>query len=185
VTAVSSNSVWTVGFQTGTHGPDIPVIEHWNGSQWSVVTPPSASNFSTYLFGVSAVSDAGVLAVGDKQDNIHNPKTLAETGANGAFSLLTADNVGTGENHLYGVAAFSNNLAFAVGDSLDPTTQNFSNLVERCTSSGCSTETVPNPSQGGNDQLGAVTFVSATDVWAVGTFDGPNAPQTLVLHRTQ
>jgi hypothetical protein len=185
VRAVSANSVWAVGFQTGNQGPDIPVIEHWNGSQWSVVNPPSVSKVSTYLFGVSAVSDASVLAVGDKQDNIHNPKTLAEAGANGTFSVETADNVGTGENHLYGAAAFSDSLAFAVGDALDPTSGNFNNLVERCTSSGCSTETVPNPSQGGNDQLGGVVVLSATEAWAVGTFDGPNAPQTLVLHRTQ
>jgi hypothetical protein len=185
VRAVSSNSVWAVGFQTGTQGPDIPVIEHWNGSQWSVVTPPSAGAFSTQLFGVAGVSDADVRAVGDKQDNVHNPKTLAEDGVNGVFSLRSSDNGSTGENHLYGIAAVSNDLAYAVGDALDPTTQNFNNLVQSCTDSGCSKETVPNPSQGGNNQLGGVTVVSANDVWAVGTFDGPNAPQTLFLHRTQ
>jgi hypothetical protein len=183
VTAVSSKSVWAVGFQTGTKGPDAPVILHWNGSQWSSVTPPSAGAFSTQLFGVSGVTDADVRAVGDKQDNIHNPKTLAEDGVNGTFSLQTSTTVGTGENHLYGISAFSDDLAFAVGDSLDPTTGNFNNLVERCTDSGCTTEVVPNPSVGGNNQLGGVTVLSPTEAWAVGTFDGPNAPQTLVLHR--
>ncbi len=185
VTAVSSNSVWAVGQQTGNQGPDQALIEHWNGSKWSVAAAPSAGAFSTQLFGVAGASDADVRAVGDKQDNVHNPRTLAEDGVNGVFSLMSVDNVGTGENHLYGVTAISNDLAFAVGDALDPTTGNFNNLVERCTDSGCVKETVPNPSQGGNNQLGGVTFVNANDVWAVGTFDGPNAPQTLILHRKQ
>jgi hypothetical protein len=185
VTAVSSNSIWAVGQQTGSRGPDTPLIEHWNGSSWSVVAPPSAGTFSTQLFAVSGVSDADVRAAGDKQDNIHNPRTLAEDGINGVFSLQSSDNGSTGENHLYGIAAVSNDLAYAVGDALDPTTQTFNNLVERCTDSGCVKETVPNPSQGGNNQLGGVVVVSASDVWAVGAFDGPNAPQTLVLHRTQ
>ena len=65
----------------------------------------------------------------------------------------------------------------------DPTTQNFNNLVERCTDSGCVQETAPNPSQGSNDQLGGVLVLSTTEAWAVGAFDGANAPQTLILHR--
>jgi hypothetical protein len=185
VIAVSSNSVWAVGQQTGDQGPDTPLIEHWNGSQWSVVAPPAAGAFSTQLFGVSGVTDADIRAVGDKQDNVHNPRTLAEDGVNGAFSLQSVDNGSAGENHLYGIAAISNDLAYAVGDALDPASQNFNNLVERCTDSGCTKEAVPNPSQGGNNQLGGVTVLSATEAWAVGAFDGPNAPQTLVLHRTQ
>lgn len=183
VTAVSSKSVWAVGFQTGTKGPDVPIIEHWDGASWSVVTPPSAGSFSTQLFGVSAISDAAVFSVGDKQDNIHSPKTLAEFGASGTFSLQPSDTLTAGENHLYGISAASTSVAFAVGDSLVVATQNFNNLVERCTGSECDSETVPNPSNGGNNQLGGVVTLSATEAWAVGTFDGPNAPQTLVLHR--
>jgi hypothetical protein len=183
VTAVASKSVWAVGQQTGSQGPDQALIEHWDGSQWSVSAAPSAGSFSTALFGVAAVSDADVRAVGDKQDNVHNPRTLAEDGVNGAFSLQSSDNGTTGENHLYGIFAISNDLAFAVGDALDPATQNFNNLVERCTDSGCVLELVPNPSQGGNDQLGGVVALSTTEAWAVGAFDGPNAPQTLVLRR--
>jgi hypothetical protein len=185
VVAVSSKSVWAVGQQTGDEGPDQALIEHWDGSSWSVVASPAAGVFSTELYGVAGVSDSDIRAVGDKQDNVHNPRTLAEKVVNGTFTLQNAANVGTGENHLYGMAAISDDLAFAVGDVLDPTTGNFNNLIERCGDSGCVQETVPNPSQGGNNQLGGVAFVSATDVWAVGVFDGANAPQTLILHRTQ
>ncbi|HEV3315899.1 MAG TPA: hypothetical protein VG488_02975 [Candidatus Angelobacter sp.] len=185
VVSISSKSVWAVGQQLGNNGPDRALIEHWNGSSWSVVSSPADGVFSTELYGVAGVSDDDVRAVGDKQDNIHNPRTLAVNGDNGSFRLQSAANMGTGENHLYGLAAVSNDLAFAVGDVLDPTTGNFNNLVESCGDSGCVQETTPNPSQAGNNQLGGVAVVNAGDVWAVGMFDGLNAPQTLILHRTQ
>jgi len=125
-----------------------------------------------------------VFAVGDKQDNVHNPRTLAVDGVNGTFTFQSSANSGSSENHLYGIAAASNGVAFAVGDSLNQA-GNFLNLVERCTPSGCVQESTPNPSQGGSNQLGGIAVVSAAEAWAVGAFDGPNAPQTLVLHRTQ
>jgi hypothetical protein len=187
VVAISSKSVWAVGTQTGNQGPDRALIERWDGSNWTVVNAPTDGVFSTQLYAVAGVTDDDVRAVGDKQDNIHNPRTLAEDGVDGTFSLQTAANIGTGENHLYAASAVSNDLAFAAGDVLDPTTGNFSTLIEACTDSGCTRETTPNPNPAGNNQLGGVTVVNgnAKDVWAVGTFDGPNAPQTLVLHRTQ
>jgi hypothetical protein len=99
------------------------------------------------------------------------------------MKLQNVANIGAGENHLYGISAASDDLAFAVGDILDPTTQLFNNLIENCGDSGCTQEVTPNPSVGGNNQLGGVAVVSATEAWAVGVFDGVNAPQTLILHR--
>jgi hypothetical protein len=185
VVAISSSSVWAVGQQTGDQGPDQALIEHWDGSKWSVVTPPVDGAFSLGLFAVGGVADNHVRAVGDKQDNIQNPKTLAIDGVNGTFTVTSSATIGSGENHLYGIAAASNDLAFAVGDALDPKTGNFNNLVEVCGATSCTKENVPNPSRGGSNQLGGVTVVDGTDVWAVGAFDGPNAPLTLILHRTQ
>jgi hypothetical protein len=185
VVATSSKSVWAVGQQLGNHGPDQALIEHWNGSSWTVVSSPSDGAFSTELYAVSGVSDDNVRATGDQQDNIHNPRTFAVDFDSGSFNLQKVANVGTGENHLYGAAAVSNDLAFTVGDVLDPTTGNFNTLIENCGDSGCVQEASPNPSQGGNNQLGGVAVVSANDVWAVGVFDGANAPQTLILHRTK
>ena len=41
----------------------------------------------------------------------------------------------------------------------------------------------PNPSADGDNQLAAVAEVGRHDLWAVGAFDGPDAAQTLILHR--
>jgi hypothetical protein len=44
----------------------------------------------------------------------------------------------------------------------------------------------PNPglANGGNTVLGGVVAFGPDDAWAVGTFDGPNARQTLIVHFT-
>ena len=44
---------------------------------------------------------------------------------------------------------------------------------------------VPSPSPGGDGdtELAAIAEVGRHDLWAVGRFDGPDAAQTLALHR--
>ena len=68
VSAVSANDIWAVG-RYGDHdgGPlDETLIEHWNGSQWSVVKSPSpgGSEADDDLWGVTAASSNDVWAVG-------------------------------------------------------------------------------------------------------------------------
>src|SRR5262249_18448936 len=62
VAAAGPDDVWAVGQQVGAGGPERSLVEHWNGTRWSVV--PSAGNGSAsgMLFGVTA-GDAGVWAV--------------------------------------------------------------------------------------------------------------------------
>ena len=66
--AVSTSDVWAVGFYNNTNGAWLTLIEHWNGSKWSVVPSPSPGglNFENYsvLYGVAALSAHDVQAVG-------------------------------------------------------------------------------------------------------------------------
>src|SRR5437762_2056122 len=54
VAAISSNDVWAVGgyFDQATF-ESRPLIEHWDGTQWTAVTPPAVR---ATLSGVAAVS---------------------------------------------------------------------------------------------------------------------------------
>jgi hypothetical protein len=68
VVAVGANDVWAVG-RYGDHdgGPlDQALVEHWNGSAWSVVKSPSPGGASSDddLWGVAAVGPNDVWAVG-------------------------------------------------------------------------------------------------------------------------
>ena len=65
VAAAASNDVWAVGFKIGPDNPDfgLQLIEHWNGTSWSVdTTGPTIEGDS--LSGVTVVSSNNVWAVG-------------------------------------------------------------------------------------------------------------------------
>jgi hypothetical protein len=64
VAAAASNDVWAVGFQIGPDNPDFgeQLIEHWNGTAWSVVRGPEMEGAD--LNAVVALSANNVWAVG-------------------------------------------------------------------------------------------------------------------------
>src|SRR5205823_11017357 len=67
VTAVSTNDVWAVGSSTqnGTaYNFPRTLIEHWNGTTWSVISSPNVGSGWNLLSGVTAVSANNVWAVG-------------------------------------------------------------------------------------------------------------------------
>jgi hypothetical protein len=72
VVALAPNDVWAVGFSTPVAPPKgaatLTLIEHWDGTSWSVVTSPNvgpANSFqSNKLYGITAVSPTDIWAFG-------------------------------------------------------------------------------------------------------------------------
>ena len=67
IAAISANSVWAVGDDTDSEGPSAqfnPLIEHWNGTSWSVVTS-AAPGTSDFINGIAAASASNIWAVGN------------------------------------------------------------------------------------------------------------------------
>jgi len=65
VSALAENDVWAVGVSYNTERTlGSTLIEHWNGSRWSVVPSPNPSSFVNKLNAVAAVSPNDVWAVG-------------------------------------------------------------------------------------------------------------------------
>src|SRR5205823_1593623 len=67
VAATASNDVWAVGFQFDydqviTNSRTL--IEHWNGSTWSIVRSPNRGTNNNYLESVAAIASNDVWAVG-------------------------------------------------------------------------------------------------------------------------
>ena len=65
VKAISPANVWAVGqaLNASTLASEGTLIEHWNGTSWSVVPSP-ATGTNNYLNGVTASGSADVWAVG-------------------------------------------------------------------------------------------------------------------------
>jgi len=86
VTAISATNIWAVGvsgFSQGSYVPNSPfpviLIEHWNGTKWSVSSSPNPGAGGNFLDGVSgARGNSQVWAVGSYNNGVQPVLTLTE-----------------------------------------------------------------------------------------------------------
>jgi hypothetical protein len=65
IVALSANAVWAVGdYYVSQSGPLQTLVEHWDGTTWTVVSSPNLGTSSS-LVGVAAVSANDIWAVGE------------------------------------------------------------------------------------------------------------------------
>jgi hypothetical protein len=65
VTALAANDVWAVGYYSNGKVPILTLIEHWDGTSWSVVNSPNPSPVTDYLTAITRVPHTSQLwAVG-------------------------------------------------------------------------------------------------------------------------
>ena len=79
VTVISPANVWAVGGMSVPGGTAHSLIEHWNGTSWSVVPSPAAEPAAASLAGISAASPSDIWAVGDRNGGNPITATLIET----------------------------------------------------------------------------------------------------------
>jgi hypothetical protein len=166
ISVVSANNIWAVGSIDGGVSGALPEIEHWNGTQWSMVTPP-ASGPNSSLESVAALSAKNIWVVGTA-----NNGTLIEHYDGTSWSIVSSPNVGTGSDFLASVAAVSAQNIWTVGNYANSSSVNRT-LVEHW--NGTSWSIVHSPNIGtSNNILSGITRVPGTDhMWAVGAH-GPS-----------
>ncbi|MGA7730231.1 MAG: S-layer homology domain-containing protein [Chloroflexia bacterium] len=179
VTAISSNDVWAVGmYHDKVDTTERTLIEHWDGTAWSVVSSPNLGTASNFLLSVEAVSANDVWAVGH-YINGAVMSTLTQRWDGSAWSVVPSPNVGTGSSYLQDVAVVSGSEVWAVGnyyDGLTPRT-----LTERW--NGTDWSVVPSPNGSGESNfLFAVDAVASGDVWAAGQYQNSTVGQSLTEH---
>lgn len=118
VTALSPTNAWAVGSDIGATTPigGGTLIEHWNGTSWSIVPSPTPGADDS-LTGVAARSASDVVAVGTALPSINGGPTQAVILRwNG--STWSDDTGGTIPGSLSAAAAFPGSAEeFAVGNS--------------------------------------------------------------------
>jgi hypothetical protein len=179
--AASPGHVWVAGQRVDGQGPDRALLAHLDLSRgWTVDGLADASG-SAQLYGVAAPAGGAVVAVGDLQSDAAPARVLAAGLSGGPLQRLTAADPSPGDEHLYAVAA-GRTGSWAVGSVADPSTGHLLTLVERGGAAGFAQVPSSSPAfaTGGDSLLGGVGAVG-DQVWAVGTFDGPNAKATLIL----
>ena len=162
VAAKSSSDVWAVGnfFNAGNVAQTL--IEHWNGSAWSVVPSPNVGTSDNNLYGIAAVSSSDAWAVGSSGTHDSGLHTLIEHWNGSAWNVAPSPDL-MGE--LNAVAAVSSSDMWAVGDYSTGGSP-AQTLIEHW--NGRAWSIVPSPVAPPIPTLNAIAVVSSRDVWAVG-----------------
>jgi hypothetical protein len=184
VAAVSPDDVWAVGATTNQNpGAANTLIEHWDGTSWSVVSSPDipspSGTPSDALFSISAASANEAWAVGAAGgfgNGGAKPIILRWDGA--TWSSTRVPPV-PGSAGLYSVTGSIDHGLFAAGTTVRGSIPPTHPLILRWSGTGWVREPIPN---GKGWSIAAVSVDRRGDTWAVGASTAPNGwPRTLSL----
>ena len=184
VTAISPSDVWAVGGQAGIRNGApvaVPLIERWNGTNWSIVPVPTAA--VGVLESVSGTSASDVWAVGAGQQSGQSAVALHFDGS--SWKLVTVPTPPGTSGGLFAAKALSPADAWAVGESFPNAGGPGTILTDHW--NGTSWQVVTAPPAGGPGALSALNSIDAapgTGLWAVGFWVTAAAGNSVVLRWT-
>jgi hypothetical protein len=184
VAVLAAGNAWAVGTDADVDTNDgRTLIEHWNGTAWSVVPSPDPGVRPDYYSGdfltaVSASSPSAIWAVGEYESR-GRTKTLIVHWNGTAWTRVPSPNPGdpriTGS--LHAVAATSAASAWAAGcTSNGPDHQS---LILHWNGAAWTQAASPNP--GGRGNLAAIAASSPANAWAVGQLLAPGADNPVAV----
>ncbi|MFL5338332.1 MAG: hypothetical protein ACJ8H8_35485, partial [Geminicoccaceae bacterium] len=121
VVAITANDAWAVGatLLENSDPLDVPLIEHWDGTRWSVTPSPIPPGGDDYvLYGVAAGAPNDVWAVGA---DAAGEAILIEHWDGRRWRIVPGAPVGPYGGRLYGVAVLSAGDVWAVGSQISAT----------------------------------------------------------------
>jgi len=185
VAAVSPTDIWAVGnSQDATTANDQNLIEHWDGTAWSLVPTPNPTPGANDLNDVAAVASNDVWAVGaSNASGIDQPTSLHWDGT--AWTSVFTPAVQGQPTVLNDVSAIDTSHVWAVGEQYIPAYNIWNPLAELWIGPGWTIP--PGTREGvGDNFLYGVAARAPTDVWAVGYFRQwlyqPSPRQVLIEH---
>jgi hypothetical protein len=184
--AGAANDVWVVGDWAGRTGAIYrTLIEHWDGTAWHIVQSPNPTD-NAGLFGVTALAPQNAWAVGSyagaRPGHRFWPQRTLILHWNGKTWQRVRSpnppdkNLGTSSHHdgLAAVAAVSARNVWAVGNYFRRAANgrhSFQTLVLHWNGKRWKHVASPNPGKlGSPNRLYDVAAISATEVWAVGSY---------------
>jgi hypothetical protein len=189
IVAIAPDNVYAAGYQPATNGAVQTLIEHWDGSTWTVVPSPNANSTGNVLMSISATSATDIWAVGDQVAPSIEVRTLALHYDGNTWSVVATPNPVSGsfldQNVLMSVTAVAPNDVTAVGFTLGNLTE--LTMVQHW--DGTRWKVIPSPNKstaaGALNTLRGVTAVNSKDLYAVGFFANSSSngqELTLMLH---
>jgi hypothetical protein len=159
VVAVSPQDAWAVGFARTTGLLFHVLVEHWNGTSWSIhASARLPAGDDTRLHALVALSATNLWAVGT--DAAHS---LIEHWTGTSWSVVPAPSAELSGSELLAITAVSASDIWAVGHTGGASS---GALIEHW--NGTVWSVVTNPALSGFGYLTGVAGTSANNVWAVG-----------------
>ena len=169
LTALGPGDIWAVGYHEPPALGHQPLIEHWDGTTWTVVDSPSLVGDFNLLHEVSGTSSGDIWAVGTLGDET-TAAPLIEHWDGTAWAVVQAPRVPGRAATLFGVAAISTTDVWAVGER-QPNGSDIVPLVLHWDGARWGIVRTPTPDQGA---AGTVAAITPSDVWAGGSYYDPN-----------
>jgi hypothetical protein len=191
VACPSASDCWAAGYlYNGSHSQTL--IEHWDGSSWSIVpSPNSSTSESNFLLGLTCTSATDCWAVGHHDSGgVATFVTLIEHYDGTSWSVVSSPNsTAGGDNELRSVACASAMDCWAVGyysvgnPALPTGALVYQTLIAHWDGTSWTVVTSPNSSPVENNSLEDVSCTSATNCWAVGGYaTGVSAGVAMIEH---
>jgi hypothetical protein len=171
VSMASASDGWAVGSFSNPEAVNQPLAEHWNGQAWQITAapPPPKAGTSGVLNGVDEIGPANVWAAGVLTLTAGGARTLIDHFTGTSWAVVPSPNPFTGpgaDDELNAVGGTSASDLWAVGFDF-----NGSNLAQGLFEhfNGTTWHAAPPLTAPGIPNFEAVSAVSPSDVWAVGT----------------
>jgi hypothetical protein len=172
VSCTSSTACIAAGFDIDA-GKFVALAETWNGTSWSLQSPPSPTGSSgSILFAISCTSGSACTAVGVFGNSAGKEVPLAERWNGTTWSVQEpAGSTGANETELAGVSCTSATACQAVGVYRTTSTSADAPFAESWSGTSWTVQTVPKPAgTTGHVGLQGVSCTSATVCVAAGSF---------------
>jgi hypothetical protein len=156
VVATSPANAWAVGYSEGSVLPQKAVIEHWDGSAWTMQATPHPGNFYTFLEALDASSATNAWALGLEANNTSHGVTYKSVVYhwNGSKWRLQPEHpAGIGA-----IATLGPKAVWVAGGS----------VIQRWTGTAWRNQHAPVPPSGVTYILYDIMARATNDVWAVG-----------------
>jgi len=194
VSAISATSGWAVGTFMNASALENPLVEHWNGSRWTLGSAPEPSGTQAGLSGVDQLSKTSAWAVGTTatkvagEGNIDN-EPLIEHWNGTRWSIVPGAVLPAGATgDLTAVGGTGPGDVWAVGFTLSADAQE-QVLFEHYDGKSWSQAPFPTQTSACSPDASdcfldpeAVAASAASNVWVVGTVREPNPTANFIAH---
>ncbi|OGO31336.1 MAG: hypothetical protein A2136_06415, partial [Chloroflexi bacterium RBG_16_54_11] len=169
VSAISPNDIWAVGGLENTGEYAKTLVEHWDGTSWSVIPSANMPGVNNGLYGVVAIAPNDVWAVG--YYGVAGFDTLIEHWDGSAWTIVPSPSPQNSSNILRAVYGTGTSDVWAVGYSLNFFNYFTSTIIEHWDGSTW-TEVIGFGGSGPDSATYGVAALSPGDAWAVGDSGG-------------